>query len=90
MPAVQYEREDTALLPVKEVIGAQLPSVVAASATSHSFKWLSVDALMTWLLPTHRTYDTAFEWPPMTARGAEICNAAALYQEDVSAVLMQV
>lgn len=33
--------------PVNEVIGAQLPSKEAASATSHNFKWLSVDALMT-------------------------------------------
>ena len=64
-------------LPVKEVIGAQLPSDEAASATSHSFRWLSVEALMTWLLPTHRTYDTALECPPMTARGAEICNTAS-------------
>ncbi len=42
-------------VPVKEVMGAQLPSDWAASATSHSFRLLSVDALMTWLLPTQRT-----------------------------------
>ncbi len=41
--------------PVNEVMGAQLPSDWAASATSHSFRVLSVDALMTWLLPTQRT-----------------------------------
>ncbi len=66
-----------AISPVNEVIGAQLPSEEAASATSHSFRVLSVEALMTWLLPTQRTYDTALVWPPITAKGAEICTSKA-------------